>query len=169
MGHIERDRHFEAPASLVWDVVTDPDVYEAVAPNLTRVEVVSGTGEGMVRRCVDTDGNEWTESCRRWDENRSFAVAVDVADSEFHRRLFTRFEGVWTLSEDADGVRVTMAFDFDARYGPLGALLARYLSYRAGPLMTAIFDGWADEIQSRLDASDEPATLVDSSRGEASE
>jgi hypothetical protein len=47
-------------------------------------------------------------------------------------------------------VVVTIQFDFQPKYGPLGALVARYLRYRAAPLIEAIFDGWRAEIESRL-------------------
>jgi carbon monoxide dehydrogenase subunit G len=150
MGHTERRRRIEAPPDLVWDVMTDPDVYARVAPNLASVEIVSGDGEGMVRRCVDADGNVWTESCTRWADGHEFAVAVDVADSDFHRRLFTRFEGRWALSTDGDGGVVTVAFEYDPRYGPLGTLVSKYVAYRAPPLIEAIFDGWEAEVEARL-------------------
>jgi ribosome-associated toxin RatA of RatAB toxin-antitoxin module len=157
MTRITRHRSFDAPAAVVWAVVTDPDVYAAVAPNLTSVEILEGEGEGMVRRCVDADGNAWTEVCHTWEEGRGFAVAVDVGTSEFHRRLFSRFEGEWRLAERPDDVRVTVRFDFDARYGPLGWVVGRYLAYRAPPMVEAILDGWATEIDARRDGPNPPA------------
>jgi ribosome-associated toxin RatA of RatAB toxin-antitoxin module len=79
-----------------------------------------------------------------------FAVAVDVETSDFHRRLFTRFEGEWSLSKRAEGVLITMTFDFDTKYGPFGKLLAKYLQYKAPSLIEQIFDGWEAEIEARL-------------------
>jgi ribosome-associated toxin RatA of RatAB toxin-antitoxin module len=152
MTRIETSRLFDAPADVVWAVITDPDVYAEVAPNLSSIVILDGDGEGMVRECVDTDGNAWTESCHYWEAGRGFAVAVDVDTSDFHRPLFTRFEGRWDLSEGGDGVLVTVQFDFATRYGPLGALLSRYFRYRAGPLMESVFDGWRAEIDSRVTA-----------------
>lgn len=143
-------RLFDAPADVVWDVMTDPDVYETVAPNLASVRILEGDGEGMIRECVDTNGNSWRESCHHWEPGHGFAVAVDVETSEFHRPLFTRFEGRWELAERADGVLATIRFDFETRYGPLGAVLGRYFAYRAPPLVEAIFDGWESEIERRL-------------------
>jgi ribosome-associated toxin RatA of RatAB toxin-antitoxin module len=150
MTEISASRVVDAPATVVWDVVTDHDLYAEVAPNLATVEVLDGEGVGMVRRCVDTDGNEWTESCTRWDDGRGFAVAVDVEHSEFHRHLFDRFEGEWSVSERPDGVVVTIRFDFEPRYGPFGALVSWYVERRASPILDAILDRWADEATSRL-------------------
>jgi ribosome-associated toxin RatA of RatAB toxin-antitoxin module len=150
MTRIQASRPFDAPADVVWAVITDPDVYADVAPNLSSIVILEGDGEGMVRECVDTDGNAWTESCHYWEAGRGFAVAVDVDTSDFHRPFFTRFEGRWELSAADDGVLVTVQFDFETRYGPLGALLSRYFRYRASPLIEAIFDGWGTEIDSRV-------------------
>ncbi|HKJ59201.1 MAG TPA: SRPBCC family protein [Halobacteriales archaeon] len=67
MDELTRHRTADAPPSAVWDVVTDHALYADVAPNLATVEVLGGEGTGHVRRCVDTDGNEWTESCSHWE------------------------------------------------------------------------------------------------------
>lgn len=150
MTQVSMRRSIDAPAEVVWDVIIDPDVYATVAPNLSSVKIVEGEGEGMVRRCVDTNGNAWTEACHRWEEGRGFAVAVDTETSDFHRWLFTRFEGEWRLSTREDGVVITVQFEFDTKYGPLGRLLARYFEYKAPSLVEAIFDGWEAEIETRL-------------------
>lgn len=151
MHHIEQERAYDAPAPLVWDVMTDPDIYADVAPNLTHVEVISGDGAGMVRRCTDTDGNVWTETCTHWTDQESFGVEVDVATSDFHRRLFTHFAGEWHLTERDDHVLATISFDYQMKYGPLGRLLARFMEPKAESLVAAIFDGWETEIRCRLD------------------
>jgi len=151
MATIERSRPIDAPADVVWDVITDPTVYQEVAPNLAAVEVLDGRGEGMVRRCVDTDGNAWTERCAYWTPGRAFGVAVDVAGSDFHRRLFSRFEGHWELSERADDVLVTIRFDFVTRYGPLGWPISAYLARAAPSILDGIFDGWEAEVERRIE------------------
>jgi hypothetical protein len=73
--------------------MTDSAVYKAVAPNLAAVEIIEGDGEGMVRKCCDTNGKSWTETCHIWELERRFVVTFDTETSEFHKRLFTRFEG----------------------------------------------------------------------------
>lgn len=163
MTEITMHRSIDAPAEIVWKVITDPDVYADVAPNLSLVEVVEGEGEGMIRRCVDTDGNAWIESCHRWEEGRGFAVTVDTENSEFHQRLFTRFEGEWYLSERENGVTVTVRFEFDTRYGPFGWPLARYFKYKAPSLIEPIFDGWEAEIETRLNESGPSSGEIDAS------
>jgi uncharacterized protein YndB with AHSA1/START domain len=153
MTQLTMHRSFDAPRTVVWDVITDPDVYEAVAPNLAAVEIIEGDGEGMVRKCTDTNGNSWTETCHTWKPEQGFAVTVDTETSEFHKRLFTRFEGEWRLSTGDNGVVATIQFDYDTKYGPFGWLLDRYFQYKGPSLIEAIFDGWQAEIDARLAAS----------------
>lgn len=165
MPRIRASRPYDAPADVVWAVVTDPDVYAEVAPNLASVEILEGEGAGMVRECVDTRGNAWTESCTAWEAGRGFAVEVDVETSDFHQPWFSRFEGRWELTEPDAEVVVTIQFDFDTNYGPLGSALARYLQYRTAPMVEAIFDGWQAEIETRLakrGALGKPSTPSDS-------
>lgn len=152
--HITQERLFDAPPAIVWAVMTDPDVYAAVAPNLTHVEVLSGATEGMVRECTDTDGNVWTETCTHWVDDKSFAVEVDVATSDFHKRLFSHFAGEWRITERSDDVLATVSFTHEMRYGPIGRLLARIMEPKASSLISAIFDGWQTEIDRRLETPD---------------
>lgn len=151
MPTIERHRTVDAPIDVVWDVVTDHDLYGEIAPNLANVEVIDGADVGLVRQCVDTDGNAWTERCTRWEPERGFAVTVDVAESGFHRSLFSRFEGEWRLDDLPDGVRITIGFDFDPRYGPAGRLITTFLRYKAPPIIETIFDRWEAVIRARVE------------------
>lgn len=155
MARLSMDRLVDAPVAVAWDVITDHELYAEVAPNLSTVEVVEGEKDGMIRRCVDTNDNEWTESCSRWDDGRGFAVEVDVDRSDFHRRLFTRFEGEWRLSERPDGVLITITFEFDPKYGPFGVLVTRFFEYKAPAILNQIFDRWEAEIRSRISDSTE--------------
>ena len=149
MPTIEYRRTVDASASIVWDVITDHELYAEATPNLERVDVIEGEGDSMIRRCVDTAGNEWTETCTYWTAGERFSVSVDVAGSDFHRRVFSRFEGEWGLSESADGVEIIIAFDFEPRFGPLGRLISKYLAYKAPFLIEPIFDRWESAIESR--------------------
>lgn len=156
MRTITLERSIGAPPGLVWEVVTDHDRYGELAPNLDFVDVVEGESDDLVRRCVDTDGNEWTETCIEWTDGRKFRVSVDVPNSDFHRRLFHRFEGEWAVIDRPDDVLVTMTFAYETRFGPLGRLVSMYLDRRAPSLLEPIFDGWEAAVEERL-AALEPA------------
>jgi ribosome-associated toxin RatA of RatAB toxin-antitoxin module len=143
----EDSRVFDAPPDLVWEVITDTDLYAEVAPNLSRVEVLEGEGEGMVRECADTEGTAWTETCTAWEPGRRYAVEVHVEESPIHRPLFHSFAGEWAMEEREDGVLVTMRFDYEPRYGPFGWLLGKAGEREGGRLTRAIFDGWVYELE----------------------
>lgn len=153
MPHLEYTRLIDAPQPVIWDVITDHELYGEVAPNLTSVEIIDGAEETMVRRCVDTDGNAWTEACTTWENGQQFAVEVDVGNSEFHGHLFDRFEGEWGLQNTSDGSEVIIRFDYDTKYGPFGRLISAYLAYKAPGIIEAIFDRWEAEIEARLGTS----------------
>lgn len=152
----EAARRYDASVEVVWDVITDPELYAAVAPNLSRVEVLSGADEGMIRECADTGGQTWTETCTVWEPRERYAVEVHVDDSEFHRRLFHSFGGEWSIEARADEVVVTMAFEYEPRYGPLGWVVGKLLEREGRDLTRTIFDGWERELETRLDAPGTP-------------
>lgn len=162
-------RTVSGPPEVVWDVLTDHALYAEAAPNLATVEVVEGEGQGMVRRCIDTRGNEWLETCTDWREGEAFSVAVDVEGSDFHRRLFHRFEGRWGLEEDAEGVTMVMTFEFDPRFGPLGILISRYFAYRAPGIVETIFDRWEAAVEARLSKKSQQRNAEPAESGEAGE
>lgn len=139
-------RWYDADPDAVWRVISDPEIYADVAPNLSRVTVLNGAGEGAVRECADTDGRSWTEVCTAWDPGRRYAVDVNVSESPIHRPLFHAFSGEWSLTPDEDGVVVTMTFTYEPRYGPLGWLITKPLEWEAKRLTEAIFDGWGREL-----------------------
>jgi uncharacterized protein YndB with AHSA1/START domain len=142
-------RPFDAPPEAVWQVISDPTLYAAVAPNLSRVEILEGHGQGMVRECADTHGRTWTEVCTAWEPERRYAVEVDVEGSPVHRHLFHAFAGEWRMEPSDEGVLVTLTFEYEPRYGPFGRLIDRFVEREAARLTPPIFDGWAREIESR--------------------
>lgn len=80
LEQVRVQHHVDAPVSAVWPLLTDHDLYGRLAPNLSRVEVVHGDGDGMQRRCYNTGGRGWNETCTLWDDGHEFAVEVDTAD-----------------------------------------------------------------------------------------
>lgn len=162
MPTLATQRTVAVPTSVAWDVVSDHELYGELAPNLASVEVLeSKEGEGLRRRCVQPDGKAWTETTTHWEEGTSFGVAVHVADSPVHRRLFSRMEGNWGVDDVPDGSRVWMRFSYDTRWGPLGRLVSAYFQRWGPPLLETILDGWEDEMAARLEARDGPGAADD--------
>jgi hypothetical protein len=144
------ERPVAAPASAVWPVITDHAEYGRLAPNLSRVEVTSGPGEPLARRCTSLAGHDWNEACTLWDEGRRFAVDVDPRDYPYALAVI---RGEWGVEPAASGPGSTirMRFAFQARPGVRGALLAALMRpafvLYIGP---SIFRGWQRALAGRV-------------------
>ncbi len=149
MYKLELQRLVNAPASTVWQVISDHAFYGEIAPNLHRVEVLNGDGLGMQRRCTGTDGVSWTEECVLWREGEVYAFEVDTSAPGYP---LARMKGTFGLEQRADGVLITMRFDYLPKFNPplLGWLLDRALKRAAMPLAKAIMDRWEAEIMRRV-------------------
>lgn len=132
MATLPFERTVAVPADVAWDVLRDQAAFREAAPNLREVELPEGLAMGAPRRCADTDGNWWDETCTRYEPGRAYAFAVDMRNSPVHRRLFRSFGGTFevTPEDGGDGSRVSMQFEYEPRYGPLGRLLVRLGSGR---------------------------------------
>lgn len=69
-------RLVRAPASTVWNVMTDHPGYADVASNISKVEVLTGDGLGMQRQCYGPKGENWTETCDLFEPGKSFGFKI---------------------------------------------------------------------------------------------
>ncbi len=67
---------------MAWDVVSDMSAFGDAAPNLSKVEVLDGAGEGMQRRCFDSRGRGWDEVCTLWEGGGGIATRCGSATDE---------------------------------------------------------------------------------------
>lgn len=139
--HVER--RLAAPASDVWPLLTDHDLYGRLAPNLSRVEVLGGEGTGMRRRCYDTLGRGWNETCTLWDEGRQFAVDVDTSDYPYPIQTM---RGRWAVEPDGDRSTVSMDFELVPRPGVLGGVFVATMLVAFKPVVGRILRGWEREL-----------------------
>lgn len=148
MTTLEFSKTVSAPTNLVREVISDVEAYADVAPNLSRAAIESGEGAGMVRRCWDTQGGSWRETCSAWLPGREYRMVVDTSDYPYP---FTAMAGRWSVEPDGDGSRIRMLFDYRLPYGPLGSLLGRTLVARKfRPVAENLLDNWAGMIEERL-------------------
>lgn len=109
---LEFTRHINVPTSVAWTIISDLEHYADYAPNLSWAKVVAGEGEGLVRRCADTRGGEWNETCVLWDEGRQYSIQVDTSDYPYP---FDFMQGTWGVEPVGDGSQVTMKFEAKPR------------------------------------------------------
>lgn len=147
-GHFEFARGVSAPAERAWSVVSDVARYAEFAGTLHKSEIVSGEGLGLVRRCEDTNGVCWLETCTRWEPGKAYAFEVDTTGPGYPLPLSTMrgdFE-VDRVSDSRSTIRVR--FTFSARGGAWTELLLSLLFSASGDrLVGAILQRWAARIE----------------------
>jgi hypothetical protein len=126
----------------VWAVVIDHAHYGELAPNLSRVMPTAPDGPDLTRRCWDTRGRQWDESCVLWEDRRRFAVIVDTQADDYPYPLeFLR--GEWAVEPvGTDKTNVTVQFELRPKPGPVGAAFALAMTAAAKPLIRKITNGW---------------------------
>ncbi|MGH6736660.1 MAG: SRPBCC family protein [Methyloceanibacter sp.] len=143
--HKFASRVIPVPPDVAWRVMTDHAGYADVADNLSKVEVVSGEGLGMVRRCHDTGGRSWSETCTVWDDGRAFVFAVHTSAPDYPYPL-TELEGHWRVEPVPQGSKVILEFAARAKWGVLGRLLLRLMIGPAERICRRLLERWEDRM-----------------------
>ena len=146
----EMERSINAAPYDAWTVIADVGGYHRLADGLTRVEVLDGDREGMMRRCYDRRGRGWTETCTLWEDGRRYAFAVDTTTFPRPlRQLLRRFEGTWTVAPDESGSRIGARFVAVPRFGFLGRALVRLTARESEAQLRRLLDRWESEAAKR--------------------
>lgn len=136
-----------AAAETVWEVMNDHPGYAGVADNISKVEVVSGTGMGMVRRCYGSKGESWTETCDRFESEKLFGFTVHTEAPDYPYP-FSLLQGEWAIQtfDERSGFSITITVI------PKGNRVARWLFRMiAVPKFTAVLlnlgEAWARRME----------------------
>jgi carbon monoxide dehydrogenase subunit G len=148
---VQASRMVSTPPDRVWPVLSDHTLFGRLAPNLSKVEVINEPGERLKRRCTNTAGRGWTETCTLWDNGRRFAVHVDTRTYPYPLELM---RGLWQVDEVPGGhnSRIIMRFAYQATPTIRGGLFAIALHILFPRSLRQIFQGW----QKTLDTIDQP-------------
>jgi ribosome-associated toxin RatA of RatAB toxin-antitoxin module len=140
------DRIVNAPANIVWDVISDIERYADYAPNLSKA-VKTSSGITPTRTCWDTNGGTWNEACVLWDEGHEYAFIVDTSSYPYP---YAYVKGTWGLETVSDGVRVYMHFAYAPEQGGVLGWLVHLSTKRLfQPIVDELMDNWESEIMSR--------------------
>ncbi|MEO1247563.1 MAG: SRPBCC family protein [Pseudomonadota bacterium] len=115
-------RAVDAPPETVWGVMTDHPGYADVASNISRVEVLSGEGIGMQRRCYGRKGESWAETCDLFEDGRSFGFKVHTEAPDYPYPI-SGLEGRWSVEPKGAGAE----FSIDIEAKPKGGFVSRTL------------------------------------------
>ena len=147
MAELRVERMVQAPVEVVWSVISDVVGYAEVAPNLSKAEIMSGDGLGMCRRCYDSQGRGWNETCVLWEEGHRYSFVVDTSDYPYP---LTKMQGTWGLVERPEGVLITMCFDFMPKYGPIGWLWTQLSKPAFRHICEVLLDNWKVKIKAQM-------------------
>ena len=146
------ERTYAVPAPRLFEVVSDLDIYAEFAPNLARVDVLSGDGVGMVRQCTDPDGQSWRETYTDWVPGTRLATRVDVSTypADLAAMIVALEMSIEVEPVDADSSKVVVVVD--AELSDLGRSVFDE-GGAADDLMRPILEGWGQHVLSTSSAA----------------
>ena len=140
-------RSVRAPKETVWTVMTDHPAYADVADNIAKVEVLSGDGLGMKRRCYGPKGESWEETCDLFEPGHSYGFRIHT-EAEDYPYPFAELSGRWTVNETPVGSE----FDIEIVATLKGNAASKWLfATMAKPQFKGILidlaDAWANRME----------------------
>jgi ribosome-associated toxin RatA of RatAB toxin-antitoxin module len=148
----------QAPADQAWAVLADLAGYAQLAPGLSHIEILEGDGHRLRRRCYDHRGRGWNETCTLWEPGHRYGMQVDTASYPFPlRQLLRSFQGTWSVDPLPEGACITVQFDAQPRFGPVGRLALRAMGRKAHRDLAQLLDNYEHAIRARTSAGRPPA------------
>ncbi len=140
-------REVKAPTETVWDVMTDHPGYADVADNITKVEVLSGQGMGMKRRCHGPKGESWEETCDLFVPGRDFGFRIHTEVEDYPYPI-SELSGKWLVKP----VRDESEFSIEIIAKPKGNILTRWLftliaRQQFKTVLIHLADAWASRME----------------------
>ncbi len=124
MPVFEMQRSIKAHANVVWRVISNPQHFTEIAPDIVKVETISGEKLGLVQRLHHKSGKVWEEKCIDWKENSGYTMLVTGGD---YPLPVTRMEHSCRMEERQQNIVITLKYKYTPKFGPFGILLDKYL------------------------------------------
>ncbi len=140
-------RQVNAPADVVWQVMTDHPAYADVASNISKVEVLSGDGLGMKRRCYGPKGENWEETCDLFEPGHAYGFRIHT-DAKDYPYPFSELSGRWTVEPRQIGsefnieIVATLKGNAVARW-----MLAALSKQQFKTILIDLADAWAERME----------------------
>lgn len=155
--HANVKRTVRAPTETVWQVMTDHPAYADVAGNISKVEVLSGDGLGMKRRCYGRKGENWEETCDLYEPGHAYGFRIHT-EADDYPYPFAELSGRWSVEKLPAGSE----FKIEIVAVIKGNAMSRWLfATMAKPQFKTILidlaDAWAKRME--REAQKRPSTL----------
>jgi hypothetical protein len=145
--HASVQRTVGAPTATVWAVMTDHPAYANVAGNISRVEVLSGDGLGMKRRCYGPRGENWEETCDLYEPGHAYGFRIHT-EAEDYPYPFTELSGRWRVQEHLAGSKFDIEIVGLLKGNPMSRwLFARVARPQFKTILIDLADAWAERME----------------------
>jgi len=143
------ERSVPANKSRVWQVISDVANYHHFAPNIDDVEIISGNGKGMIRKCSQGK-NSWTEDCIKWKDGDQFSFRVNTNEPDYPYPL-SFLQGTWKATPVSDGEsKIEMIFELKYSSKSFNILLHPLMAPKFRNIVEELLDNWEKKIKSSV-------------------
>ncbi len=158
---IEIDKRVKGDLDSIWEILTDMKTFSETAPDIVRVEQLSGTGLGMVRQIHHKSGRIWEEECKEWEPLSHFTMQVKTDSYPLPISYLRR---IASMEQKQKNVVIKIRYEYTASYGPFGYFLNKH---QIRPILkifsTQLLDNLAKKIhQQSIDATITGSTILKS-------
>ncbi|HIF52065.1 MAG TPA: CBS domain-containing protein [Thiotrichaceae bacterium] len=156
---LEIDKRVKGDLETIWKILTDMKSFSETAPDIIRVEQVSGDALGMVRRIHHKSGRSWEEECKEWETQSRFSMEVKT---DSYPLPVTYLRRITSMEQRQKNVVIKIRYEYTPKYGPLGYFLNKH---QIRPILkifsTQLLDNLAKKIhQQNTDTSITAATIL---------
>lgn len=145
--HASVNRTVRAPRATVWKVMTDHPGYADVASNLSKVEVLSGDGLGMKRRCYGPKGESWEETCDLHDPGRSFGFRVHTEAADYPYPI-SELSGRWSVEDHPEGAEFQIEIIGELKGNAVSRWIFRTIAKpQFKTVLVDLADAWAERME----------------------
>ncbi|MCZ6803293.1 MAG: CBS domain-containing protein [Proteobacteria bacterium] len=120
---LEIDKRVKGDPKNIWEILTDMDFFAEAAPNVKRVEHISGNGLGMVRRIHHNSGRSWEETCKDWEVQSYFTMQ---ANTDNYPLPISNMRRITSMEQIKNSVLIKIRYEYTPKYGPFGYILDKY-------------------------------------------
>jgi CBS domain-containing protein len=120
---LEIDKRVKGDLDTIWEILTDMKTFSETAPDIIRVEQLSGEALGMVRRIHHKSGRSWEEECKQWEPKSRFSMQVKTENYPLPISYLRR---IASMEQKQKNVVIKIRYEYTPKYGPLGFFLDKH-------------------------------------------
>lgn len=144
MFTIDVDKRVKGEPESIWRLITDSQGFAAAAPDVVRVEDISGREETLSRRVHHRSGRSWEEHCKEWLPHERYTMQIDTGGYPLPVNAIRRG---FTITPLKRNVRLGIHYEYTASMGPLGYFIDKY---QIRPVLTLFATQLLDNLARRI-------------------